>query len=122
MQATGQPFLTTASKEGKVLVTGDGDWVLNGFTREVPLAMGTNPYTQYQFANRNFLLNAIDFMTDESGIMATRSKEYTLRLLDPKKLETDKGFWQAINIALPLLLLLLSGIVVNLARRKKYGR
>jgi gliding-associated putative ABC transporter substrate-binding component GldG len=122
MQASGQPFLPTASKAGQVFVTGDGDWVLNGFTREGPLAMGTNPYTQYQFANRNFLLNAIDFMTDETGIMATRSKEYTLRLLDPKKLETDKGFWQAINIALPLLLLLLCGIVVNLARRKKYGR
>ncbi|HSC53609.1 MAG TPA: gliding motility-associated ABC transporter substrate-binding protein GldG [Phnomibacter sp.] len=121
LQAVGQPYLPTASKPGQVLVTGDGDWVLNGFTREGPLAMGTNPYTQYQFANRNFLLNAIDFMTDESGIMATRSKEYTLRLLDPKKLETGKGMWQAINIALPLLLLLLSGIVVNLVRRKKYS-
>jgi gliding-associated putative ABC transporter substrate-binding component GldG len=121
MQAAGRPFLAEGTTPGQVLVTGDGDWVLNGFTREGPLAMGTNPYTQYSFANKNFLLNSIDYMTDESGIMATRSKEFTLRVLDPRRLEKEKAMWQWINIGLPLLLLLLSGVIFTVVRRRKYA-
>ncbi|HSR39078.1 MAG TPA: Gldg family protein, partial [Phnomibacter sp.] len=58
LAAMGRPYLAQGNREGQVLVTGDGDWVLNGFNREGPLPMGTNPYTQYSFANKNFLLNA----------------------------------------------------------------
>ncbi|MCC6761038.1 MAG: gliding motility-associated ABC transporter substrate-binding protein GldG [Chitinophagaceae bacterium] len=122
LAAMGTPFLASASKPGQVLITGDGDWVLNGFSREGPLAMGTNPYTQYQFANRNFLLNAIDYMTDETGIMATRSKDFTLRLLDPKKLESTGNQWRMLNIGLPLLLLLMAAGIMQWLRRKRYTR
>lgn len=122
LAAMGTPFLANATKPGQVLITGDGDWVLNGFSREGPLAMGTNPYTQYQFANKNFLLNAIDYMTDETGIMATRSKDFTLRLLDPKKLETSGSTWRIINIGLPLLLLLLVAGLMQWLRRTRYTR
>jgi gliding-associated putative ABC transporter substrate-binding component GldG len=122
LAAMGTPFLANASKPGQVLITGDGDWVLNGFSREGPLAMGTNPYTQYQFANKNFLLNAIDYMTDETGIMATRSKDFTLRLLDPKKLEASGNQWRMLNIGLPLLLLLMAAGIMQWLRRKRYTR
>lgn len=121
LQQLGRPFLPAGTAVGQVLVTGDGDWVLNGFSKEGPLPMGTNPYTQYAFANKNLLLNAIDFMTDETGLMATRSKEYTLRILDPKKVESSKITWQWINIGLPLLLLAVSATILHLQRRKKYG-
>jgi gliding-associated putative ABC transporter substrate-binding component GldG len=121
LAAMGRPYLAQGNKEGQVLVTGDGDWVLNGFNREGPLPMGANPYTQYSFANKNFLLNAIDYMTDESGIMAARSKDFTLRVLDPKRLEKEKTMWQWINIGLPLLLLLLAGATFAWLRRKKYA-
>ncbi len=116
-----RPFLPNAEKEGKLLVTGDGDWVLNGFSREGPGTMGENPYTQYKFANKDFLLNALEYLTDESGIMASRSRQYTLRLLDPKKLEANKTSWQWLNIGLPVLLILLAGIVYNWRRQRKYA-
>jgi len=121
LAAMGRPYMAQGNREGQVLVTGDGDWVLNGFNREGPLPMGTNPYTQYSFANKNFLLNAIDYMTDESGIMAARSKDFTLRVLDPKRLENEKTMWQWINIGLPLLLLLLAGATFAWLRRKNYA-
>jgi hypothetical protein len=60
-------------------------------------------------------------MTDESGVMAARSKEFTLRVLDPKRLEKEKTMWQWINIGLPLLLLLLAGATFARLRRKKYA-
>ncbi|TAD83721.1 MAG: gliding motility-associated ABC transporter substrate-binding protein GldG [Bacteroidetes bacterium] len=122
MQAAGRPFLTTGSAAGKVLVTGDADWVLNGVTRKGPLPMGVNPYTQYQFANKDFLLNSLEYLTDETGIMATRGKSFTLRVLDPKRLETQKQYWQWFNIGLPLLLLLLLAAVLGFWRRQKYTR
>jgi hypothetical protein len=93
----------------------------NGFSKEGPLPMGTNPYTQYAFANKNFLLNAIDYLTDESGIMATRSKTFTLRMLDPAKIETEKTFWQFINIGLPLIFLVILAGLMYVLRRRKYA-
>ena len=121
LKAYGRHFLATGSAEGKVLVTGDGDWVLNGFSREGPMTMGENPYTQYKFANKDFLLNALEYLTDESGIMASRSRQFTLRLLDPKKLEANKSGWQWLNIGLPVLLILLAGIIYNWRRRRIYA-
>jgi ABC-2 type transport system permease protein len=121
LQAMGRPYLAKGEKPAAVLVTGDGDWVLNGFSKEGPLPMGTNPYTQYAFANKNFLLNAIDYLTDESGIMATRSKTFTLRMLDPAKIETEKTFWQFINIGLPLIFLVILAGLMYVLRRRKYA-
>jgi gliding-associated putative ABC transporter substrate-binding component GldG len=118
----GVAFQSESSRPAKLLVTGDGDWVLNGMGREGPLPMGTNPYTTYQFANEYFLLNTIDYMNDERGIMAARSKEFVLRLLDAKKLETQKSKWQWINIGLPLVLLSLAGFILHAIRKRRYGR
>lgn len=122
LQAAQRPFLPVGQENGKILITGDGDWVLNGMGRKGPLTMGENPYTQYQFANKDFLLNAIEWLTDETGIMASRSKQFTLRLLDPKRLEDEKTGWQWLNIGLPLLLVLLAGLVFNWRRQKRFAR
>ncbi|MES2645680.1 MAG: gliding motility-associated ABC transporter substrate-binding protein GldG [Bacteroidota bacterium] len=121
LKAYERTYLPVAEKEGKILVTGDGDWVLNGFSREGPESMGRNPYTDYNFANKDFLLNALEFMNDETGIMASRSRQYTLRLLDPKKLEANKTGWQWLNIGLPIFLILLAGIIYNWNRQRKFA-
>ncbi len=122
LAARGQPFLPKGVNPGMIMITGDGDWVLNAFTREGPMPMGSNPYTQYEFANKDFLMNAIDFMTDEKGIMASRSKSFQLRVLDPKKLESNKPAIQWANVALPVLLLGIFGLAFVIWRRKKYSR
>lgn len=114
-------YLPAGEKAGKILITGDGDWVLNQFTREGPLPMGKNRFTDYTFANRDFLQNAMEFFTDETGIMASRSRQFTLRLLDPRKLEAQKTGWQWFNIGLPVLLIIITAIVYNWRRQKKYA-
>ena len=120
-QGSGQSYLPEANKPGKILVTGDGDWVLNGVSRNGMLPMGANPFTQYTFANRDFLLNTIDFMTDETGIMASRNKEFVMRLLNPKKLEKEAGMWKWLNIGVPIFLLIIAATTGHVLRRKRYG-
>ena len=120
-KAMGLNFLPASNVPGKVLVTGDGDWILNGMSRQGPLPMGMNPYTQYQFANKDFLLNALEYMTDDAGIMAARSKSFTLRLLDPKKLESQKTGWQWFNIGLPLAVLVVFGGLQAWRRKRRYA-
>ena len=117
----GSEFLAQSSQNGKIIVTGDGDWILNAFNKKTgPMQMGENLFTQYTFANKDFLLNSLDYLTDESGILQSRSKEYVLRMLDPKQLETAKTQWQWLNIVLPLVLVLLAGVVFQWRRKRKY--
>lgn len=122
LQQARTPFLGEGNGRGKVLVTADGDWVLNSFTKQGPLQMGANPYTQYNFANKDFLLNSLEYLTDESGILGSRSKEYVLRQLDLKKLEASKAGWQWLNIGLPLVLLLIAAGFFQWNRRRKFRK
>jgi hypothetical protein len=64
----------------------------------------------------------VEYLVDNSGILETRGKDYTLRLLDNKKVEEDKSFWQIVNIAGPILLIILLIAAFQLYRKKKYSR
>ena len=116
-----QPFLTASQTENKMVVIADADIVSNVVTQnEGPLPMGFNRFTKYQYANKDFILNAIEYLVNPSGILETRSKDFTLRLLDPKKIEEEKTMWQFINIALPIALVLIFGMVYQFLRKRKY--
>jgi gliding-associated putative ABC transporter substrate-binding component GldG len=122
MKKYGSDFLAESKTgDGKILVTGNGDWVLNPYTKNGPMQMGTNQYTNYNFANKDFLLNSLEYFTDKSGILQSRGKEYVLRMLDPKKIEADKTFWQWLNIGLPLAVTFLAGIFFQWRRKRKYS-
>jgi len=120
LNAIHMPFVPQ-SPDNKMVVVSDGDIALNAVTRkEGPLPMGTNPFTQYKYANGEFIMNAVEYLVDNSGILETRAKDLTLRLLDKKKLEDERSKWQVINIALPLGLVVVFGAVYQFIRRRKY--
>jgi ABC-2 type transport system permease protein len=109
------------SVPNKMIVISDGDIAMNAVTQnEGPLPMGMNPYTKYQYANRDFIQNSIEYLVDESGILEARNKDFTLRLLDKKKLEEGKTKWQLINIVLPIVLILLFGLTYQWVRKRSY--
>lgn len=119
----GQPFLPACETENRMVVVADGDIPLNAVSeKDGPLPMGMNAYTRRQYANREFMLNTLAYLVDGSGILETRGKDYTLRLLDDRKLAEEKGFWQVMNLAGPILLTLLLVGAYQAWRRKKYGR
>ncbi len=120
-QFTGLPFLKKGIKETKQIVVSDADIVTNAVTKTTgPLPMGELPFEAFQFANKTFLLNAIDYLVNDNGLFESRNKVVVLRLLDKQKVADQKTFWQLVTTAGPILILLLIGIFVAFWRKKKY--
>ena len=121
-QLIGAPFLSSAKKTSQQIVVSDADIVTNVVTQtQGPLPMGTQEFENYQFANREFFLNCMDYLVGDASILETRSKDYTLRLLDKTKISEQKTMWQFINIVIPVLLVLLTGGFIQWHRRKKFA-
>jgi gliding-associated putative ABC transporter substrate-binding component GldG len=119
-------FLSGSLNDNKMIVVADGDIVLNSMVKSEPIPMGTNPYTygsqrEFPFANRDFVLNCLDYMLNESGLSEVKAKDYTVRLLDTKKVNERKTYWQVLNIGAPVVLVILFAIVFQSIRRKKYS-
>lgn len=112
------------AKPGKMIVLADGDIFKNQInsTDGSSYPLGFDRFTREQYANKNFLLNAADYLYDDSGIISLRNKEIKLRLLDRAKIRQEKIFWQSLNIGLPIILLIACGIFQHYYRIRKYTR
>ena len=116
-----RPFLRESKEPGKIIVVGDADIVLNQVSETIgPLPMGVNKYTKIQYANKDFFLNCTEYLANKKNILDARAKDYSLRLLDVKKVNDQRTLWQLINIVLPVLLVCIFGLVYQWWRKKKY--
>ncbi len=110
-------------EHNKMIVVSDGDVIRNQrkkSTGEI-YPLGYNRYTNQQFGNKRFILNCIDYLCDDSGLIEIRSKEITLRLLDKAAVKSDKTKWQLINILFPILIILFFGYLNAQVRKRKYA-
>ena len=112
------------SKPAKMIVLADGSLMANKVShrnnqvRTQPL--GYDEYSQQTFGNKAFLLNAVNYLCDNSGIMELRSRVFRIRLLDKVRLREEKVFWQVLNVVGPLVFILLFGLIFRLIRIRKY--
>ncbi|MDB5230980.1 MAG: gldG [Chitinophagaceae bacterium] len=121
LKLSGVPF-ASSSKETQQIVASDADLVTNAVSEtQGPLPMGMIPFENYRFGNREFFLNCIDYLVGNSGIFQTRNKEFTLRLLDKAKVEEEKTKWQFINVAGPVAVVLIFGMIFLWRRKQQYG-
>ena len=108
----------------KVLVVADGDIIknlVNSTSGEIA-PLGYNKYENTSFTgNRDFLLNAIEYMLDESGVLEARSKDVKLRLLNTVKANEEGMKWQLINILGPLGLVMLLGMIYQYLRKRRFS-
>lgn len=123
----GTPFLSEDIKDNKMIIISDGDIVLNGGYKGAPIPMGVNTYTvgtqyEYQFANKQFVENCIEYLINNAGLSEAKAKDYKLRLLDPKKTNDQRAFWEILNLALPVLLLVIFGLIYQWWRKGKYTK
>ena len=117
--------IRTESKETRMIVIADGDIIRNEVKRsglnETPLPLGQDKYTGQVYGNRDFIINCLNWLVDKNGIMELRSRELKLRLLNHKIIKADKFKWQLINIAGPVIIVILGGFLYSYFRRKKYA-
>lgn len=104
----------------KMIVVADGDVVKNDVGRTGPQELGFDRWTGQTYGNKEFLLNAVNYLLDDDGLINIRSKEIAIAFLDQQKVEAEKTKWQVVNILVPLVLLGLFGFAFNYFRKKKY--
>ena len=111
------------SRPTRMIVVSDGDVIRNQlhFSQGYPMPLGYDQYTGESFGNKDFILNAMDYLMDESGLIAIRSRELKLRLLDMNRVNQNKIFWQAFNTIFPVLLVIIYGLVWHYLRKRKYS-
>jgi len=121
-----KPFQTKRYKEqatnNKMILVADGDIVKNQILKEQPVDLNKDKWTHQQFGNKDFLLNAVDYLLDDSGIVQLRNKTLQIKLLDKQKAFKERLFWQFLNVVLPLMILLVFGIVFKILRNRKYAK
>ncbi len=113
-----------SSSDGKLVVFGDGDLLRNEINPQNnrPYEVGYDPFKKRKYANGEFLLNSIDYMLDEQGLILSRLKEVKVRPLDKVKVDQDKTFWQLVNVAIPIVVIIIFGLVKFFLRNRKYTR
>jgi hypothetical protein len=124
LEQIGDKFLEQSKKEGKMIFVGDGDFVKNLYSSKKNsfTPIGYNKWENFKFqGNEDFILNSVEYMMDDTGVMGARSKRIKLRLLDKGRIIKEKTRWRIINILIPLLILALFGIAYSFYRRKKYS-
>ncbi|MCC7303058.1 MAG: gliding motility-associated ABC transporter substrate-binding protein GldG [Bacteroidia bacterium] len=112
------------SKPTKVIVIGDGDMIANKIqpSNGMALPLGYDIWTKETFGNKIFLLNAVNYLCDDSGLLSVRSREVVLRMLDTKKVNKERLQWQLINTIIPIGSVLLFGLAMFYLRKRKYNR
>lgn len=115
-------FLETG-KDTKILICSDGDMIRNEFSLKdgTPMELGLSPYSQMKFANKEFVMNAVDYMLNDRGVIVSKNKSIAIRPLDKVKVANEKLKWQLINLVLPIVLLVVYGVLRAYWRKKKYA-
>jgi ABC-2 type transport system permease protein len=111
------------SKPTRMIVVSDGDIIKNQFhySKGYPLPLGYDQYTGETFGNKDFILNAMNFLVDDSGLISIRSREIKLRQLDMTRVNNQKLYWQLFNLLLPVVIILVYGLFRFQMRKRKYS-
>jgi ABC-2 type transport system permease protein len=109
-----------------MLVVADGDMIRND-SKATPQGMMISPlgydrFTQRTYGNKDFVMNAIQYLTGHQSLINLRSRQLTLRLLDKTKIKNDRTKWVLINMIGPPLMIIIAGIFYSVFRKRKYTR
>lgn len=121
---TGGRKVLNESKRTKMIVVADGDIIRNEvrYTNGefVPLALGLDRYSMRTFGNKEFIVNCINYLADDNGLIDLRGREIKPRLLNGERTKQERLFWQILNTILPLAIIIIAGYTVTIIRRRRY--
>lgn len=112
------------SEDTKIVVFSDGDIIKNQlhYSRGYPLPLGFDQFTGQNFGNKDLVLNTVNYLTNDEGILSARAKDFKIRLLDTAKVKENRMLIQVLNTVGPALLILIIGLVMLRLRKRKYTR
>ena len=120
-----KPFDATNFKDksaaNKIIVISDGDIIKNQIVKNQPYDLPVDKWTGEQFGNKEFLLNSIDYLLDDTGLIDLRNKTLQINLLDKTRALEQRSYWQFLNVAVPLILLGIFGFGFMYLRKRKYA-
>jgi ABC-2 type transport system permease protein len=110
----------------RIIVVADGD-IIKNTTRQTAQGtlvspLGYDRYTQQTFGNKEFILNAVNYLTDDDGLMDLRARQVKMRLLNKTMVNDELFYWQLINLALPVLTIIILGVCIFYIRKYKYSK
>jgi ABC-2 type transport system permease protein len=110
----------------RMLVVSDGDIIRNDVSVSggvpEPLPLGYDRYSRQTYGNQEFVMNALNYLLDETGLMELRTRELQLRLLDRSRVREQKTRWQLINMMVPLLFVIIIGLFYNHIRKRYFAK
>lgn len=119
-------YKSECEKPTQMIVVSDGDIIRNGVQASeqglYPLPLGYDKYTDVMFANKTFILNAINFLAGDEAMIDARPRNIAIRRLDVAKVKSQRGYYQFANIVYPVVLVLLLAAVVLCTRVLRYRR
>ena len=116
-----QTYKQVCDSDNSMIVISAGNIFTNGYTvQDGPLLLGYYPLTKEFFTNKDFLLNCMEYLTDRSGVLESRSKEVKLRLLDLGRAKDEKATWQVVNVGIPIAAVLVFASCYIFFRKRRY--
>ena len=117
------PSFKAKGKNNKMIIVSDGDVVRNQYDKNYqPLELGYDKWTNNLYANKEFMMNCVNYLLDDNGLINIRNKAVDLPLLDRERVHEEYTFIQIITIGMPLLLLLIFGLLFTFIRKRKYSK
>lgn len=112
------------SEDTKIIVVGDGDIIKNRFSAQerTTFPLGFDNYTQTLYANREFIMNAVNYLAGNDDVMATRGKSVQLRKLDMVKVEKSAALVKVVNVVLPALVMAAVAALVVVLRKRRWKK
>ena len=118
-----QKSFQSIGKDNKMIVVSDGDLIRNQLDKNFqPVELGYDQRSGNLYDNKDFLMNCINFLLDDNGLINIRSRDLELPLLDKEKVYENYGFISFITIGLPIIILVLFGFIFTLVRKRKYNK
>ncbi len=105
----------------KMIVISDGDVIKNQLDKGAPIELGYDKYTGQYFGNKEFILNSVNYLLDDNGLINIRSKDVSLPILDKQRVQDNYSQTQLLTVALPIVLLGIFGMLFTYLRKKKYN-
>ncbi len=110
----------TQSIPTKIIVIGSDEIIRNEVVNGQQIPLGYDSYSGIRFGNKDFLVNAINYLTDDANLMSVKNKHLKIRLLDNVKIEQYGKLLAYINILVPVSIALILFILLQFSRKKKY--